>query len=103
MDFPQNLVFHAPRQLLLLQDSLLAVPVTEFAQCYFLKIFLLVVANPLSCTRGWGGLALFPPPLAQLERSDLSRQCRVLLLPTPSTRCAQGNLWDEKKARVSGG
>lgn len=36
MDFPQNLVFPVPRQLLLLQDSFLPVPLTEFAQCYFL-------------------------------------------------------------------
>lgn len=95
-------MFHVPRQLLLLQDSFLTVPVMEFAQCYlnfFIFIFILEIANSLSRNRARGGLDLFPPPVAQPERSDLSWLCHVLLLPMASTRSAQGNVWGEKPAK----
>lgn len=54
--FSQNLVFPVPRQLLLLQDSFLPLPVTEFAQCYFLNFFfLLEMGNAVSCNSTWWG------------------------------------------------
>lgn len=92
VDFPPNLVFHVLRQLLLLQDSFLAVPVVEFGQCYFLKIFHLEIANPPSCNRTWGVSGFIPSPCGSAGALRA-----VLAVPCAAPRHAQHSLCSGKR------